>query len=103
MRKLLTAGVILGVTAMQLAALPTTAVAQSGDEPFAILVPGGGTYSRPITTDSDLAQQFFDQGLRMAWSFYFPESIASYQEATRSRPRQPHAVFRPGACGRSKP
>ena len=52
MRKLLTAGVILGVTAMQLAALPTTAVAQSGDEPLAILVPGGGTYSRPITTDS---------------------------------------------------
>ena len=71
MRKLLTVGVILGVTAMQLAALPTTAVAQSGDEPLAILVPGGGTYSRPITTDFDLAQQFFDQGLRMAWSFYF--------------------------------
>ena len=60
MRKLLTAGVILGVTAMQLAALPTTAVAQSGDEPLAILVPGGGTYSRPITTDFDLAQQFFE-------------------------------------------
>ena len=54
MRKLLTAGVILGVTAMQLAALPTTAVAQSSDVPLAILVPGGGTYSRPITTDSDL-------------------------------------------------
>jgi hypothetical protein len=66
MRKLLTAGVILGVTAMQLAALPTTAVAQSSDVPLAILVPGGGTYSRPITTDSDLAQQFFDQGLRLA-------------------------------------
>ncbi|MDP4769889.1 MAG: tetratricopeptide repeat protein, partial [OM182 bacterium] len=93
MRKLLTAGVILGVTAMQLAALPTAAVAQSSDEPLAILVPGGGTYSRPITTDSDLAQQFFDQGLRMAWSFYFPESIASYQEATRLDPDSPMPYF----------
>ena len=93
MRKLLTVGVILGVTAMQLAALSTTAVAQSSDEPLAILVPGGGTYSRPITTDSDLAQQFFDQGLRMAWSFYFPESIASYQEATRLDPDSPMPYF----------
>ena len=48
------------------------------DEALAILVPGGGTYSRPIATDSAEAQAFFDQGIRMAWSFYFPESIASY-------------------------
>ena len=45
----------------------------------AILVPGSGTYSRKISTDNPQAQAFFDQGLRLAWGFYFPESIASYQ------------------------
>jgi len=59
------------------------------DEALAIMIPGGGTYSRPISTDSAEAQAFFDQGLRMAWSFYFPESIASYQEAARLDPDSP--------------
>lgn len=59
------------------------------DEPLAIMIPGGGTYSMPISTDNAEAQAFFDQGLRMAWSFYFPESIASYQEASRLDPDHP--------------
>jgi hypothetical protein len=63
--------------------------AQSSDEALAIMVPGGGTYSRPISTDSEEAQAFFDQGIRMAWGFYFPESIASYQEAARLDPDSP--------------
>ena len=46
------------------------------DEPLAILVPDSGTYSREISTDNVQAQAFFDQGLRFAWGFYFPESIA---------------------------
>lgn len=49
------------------------------NETRAIIVPGGGTYSREISTDSAEAQLFFDQGLRFAWGFFFPESIASYQ------------------------
>ena len=56
---------------------------------LAVLVPGSGDYSRPITTDSQEAQQFFDQGLRLAWGFFFPESIASYQEAARLDPTHP--------------
>ena len=55
----------------------------------AVLVPGAGTYSRPITTNSPGAQQFFDQGLRLAWGFYFPESIASYQQASIYDPDHP--------------
>ena len=62
--------------------LPMTPVLAQ-DAPLAVLVPGGGDYSRPISTDSQLAQQFYDQGLRMTWSFYFPEAIASFQEAAR--------------------
>jgi tetratricopeptide (TPR) repeat protein len=55
----------------------------------AILVEGTGTYSRKITTDSGLAQKFFDQGLRYAWAFHFPESIASYQQAVVHDPSHP--------------
>ena len=58
-------------------------------EARAPLVPGAGTYSRPISTDSETAQKFFDQGLRFAWGFYFPESIASHQEAARHDPDHP--------------
>ena len=47
-------------------------------ETHAILIPGSGTYSKKISTQNKEAQQFFDQGLRLAWGFYFPESIASY-------------------------
>lgn len=57
--------------------------------PIAVLVPGSGSYSRPISTDSELAQKFFDQGLRLTWGFYFPEGIASYQEASRHDPDHP--------------
>jgi tetratricopeptide (TPR) repeat protein len=56
---------------------------------LAVLVPGGGTYSRTISTSEPDAQSFFDQGLRFAWGFYFPESIASYQEAARLDPSHP--------------
>ncbi|MEX0740864.1 MAG: tetratricopeptide repeat protein [Pseudohongiella sp.] len=66
-----------------------TPAALAQDEPLAVLVPGGGSYSRPTSLDNADAQAFFDQGLRMAWSFYFPESIASYQEAARLAPDNP--------------
>ena len=62
---------------------------QTVNEARAVLVPGTGNYSREISTDSATAQQYFDQGLRLAWGFYFPESIASYQEAARLDPDSP--------------
>ena len=55
----------------------------AGTEPVAVLVEGTGIYSRPVSTESELAQQFFDQGLRLTWGYYFPEAIASHQEALR--------------------
>jgi len=55
--------------------LVTSAIAVAQNEPLAVMVPGGGTYSRSITTDSAQAQAFFDQGLRMAWSFYFQSPL----------------------------
>jgi tetratricopeptide (TPR) repeat protein len=55
----------------------------------AVLVPDSGNYTRTISTEVALAQTYFDQGLRLAWGFYFPESIASYQEASRLDPSHP--------------
>ncbi|MEC7663152.1 MAG: hypothetical protein VYC77_05555 [Pseudomonadota bacterium] len=72
-------------------ALHPGAFVNASDDPSAraILVPGSGTYSRTISTDNAQAQAFFDQGLRLAWGFYFPESIASFQEASRLDPTHP--------------
>ena len=58
-------------------------------EALAVLVEGLGTYSRPISTDSNVAQQFFDQGLQLTWGYYFPEAVASHQEALRHDPNHP--------------
>jgi tetratricopeptide (TPR) repeat protein len=88
MRKLVTS-----VAAAAILLVPQLNLMAQDDEALAVIVPGGGTYSRPITTDSAQAQAFFDQGLRMAWSFYFPESIASYQEAARLDPDSPMPHF----------
>jgi len=63
--------------------------AHSDIQKVAILVPGSGTYTREISTTSAPAQNFFDQGLRFAWGFYFPESIASYQQASLYDPDHP--------------
>ena len=61
------------------------AVAQSSfsqrAEPHAVLVDNIGTYGRKISTNSPPAQRFFDQGLRLVYGYYFPEAIASFEEA----------------------
>jgi len=60
-----------------------------GEDVLAVLVEGTGTYTRPISTESAVAQEFFDQGLRLTWGYHFPESVASYQEALRHDPQHP--------------
>ena len=81
------------LTALMLISLSHQSFATSADADTtghrAVLVPKSGTYSRGISTDVALAQTYFDQGLRLAWGFYFPESIASYQEASRLDPTHP--------------
>ena len=81
------------LTALMLVCLSHQSFAMSADADtvgrHALLLPKSGTYSRAISTDVALAQTYFDQGLRLAWGFYFPESIASYQEASRLDPTHP--------------
>lgn len=45
--------------------------------------PGMGRHHRPITTVSQSAQQFFDQGLVFAFAFNHDEAIRSFEEAAR--------------------
>ena len=79
------------LTVLMLVSLSHQSFAMGADTAsrHAVLVPKSGTYSRAISTDVALAQTYFDQGLRLAWGFYFPESIASYQEASRLDPSHP--------------
>jgi tetratricopeptide (TPR) repeat protein len=56
---------------------------------FAVLIDGLGTYHRPISTKSELAQKFFDQGLRLVYGYYSPEATASFREALRHDPENP--------------
>ena len=65
------------------------AIAPKDDGQFAVLIDGLGSYSRPISTKSELAQKFFDQGLRLYYGYYSPEATASFKEALRHDPDNP--------------
>ena len=78
---------VLAVATAVSACTPSDPVAEG--EELAVLVESTGAYTRPISTDSPLAQQFFDQGLRLTWGYHFPEAIASHQEALRHDPGHP--------------
>jgi tetratricopeptide (TPR) repeat protein len=51
-----------------------------------------GTLHHPMTTSSSLAQQYFDQGLRLVFAFNHEEAINSFREAARLDPKaaMPH-------------
>ena len=70
-------------------ALASLSAVPENSHVHAVLVPDSGNYTRTISTDVVLAQTYFEQGLRLAWGVYFPESIASYQEALRLDPTHP--------------
>ena len=50
---------------------------------FITLLPGWGNHSYRITTQSDSAQIYFNQGLSMYYSYHAKEAIASFKEATK--------------------
>lgn len=47
---------------------------------------GLGTLHHPITTQSDKAQMYFDQGLRLGYAFNHAEALRSFKEAARLYP-----------------
>lgn len=56
---------------------------------FAVLVDGTGNYSRAVGSPSRLAQQFFDQGLRLMYGYQIPEATASHLQALKHDPDNP--------------
>lgn len=53
---------------------------------FIAQLPGWGHYSYPISTTSDSAQIYFDQGLNMYYSYHTKEALASFKESARFDP-----------------
>jgi len=58
----------------------------SAEDAAVPLLPGLGEYTRPITTDSDDAQRYFDQGMVLQWGFDHEASRRALAEATRCDP-----------------
>ena len=48
-----------------------------------------GTLHHPISTTSDLAQRYFDQGLRLVYAFNHEEAIHSFEESAKQDPNSP--------------
>ena len=48
-----------------------------------------GTLHHPISTASDPAQRYFDQGLRLVYAFNHEEAIRSFEEAAKQDPSAP--------------
>src|ERR1700750_2107032 len=53
---------------------------------FITVLPGWGHYGYSISTKSDSAQFYFNQGLNMYYSYHWQEANASFKEAARFDP-----------------
>lgn len=74
----------------QIKALTAVGCAPGADEyninstgKFIRVMPGWGTHSYTITTKSDSAQLYFNQGLTMYYSYHSREAVASFREAAK--------------------
>jgi hypothetical protein len=63
------------------------------DAPVAPLHDGLGAVHFGITTSSELAQRYFDQGLRLGYAFWWSEAQRSFEEAIRQDPDAPMAYW----------
>jgi tetratricopeptide (TPR) repeat protein len=74
--------ILLGVTGW----IPAlSGVAHAGDSPPP-LFENLGTLHHPITTGSERAQHYFDQGLRLVYAFNHEEAVRAFEEAARLDP-----------------
>lgn len=63
-------------------------MAACADE-LAPILSNSGTFSRSIGTAMETTQAYFDQGMRLTYSYYFPEAIASFDAALCFEPSNP--------------
>ena len=65
---------------------PSPATAAVAEDPLAPLLDGIGDHHFSITTDSKLAQRFFNQGLILTYGFNHVEALRAFREAARLDP-----------------
>jgi tetratricopeptide (TPR) repeat protein len=66
---------------------PGSGAAPPPDAPLSVpLFDNLGTWHHPISTTSELAQRYFDQGLRLTYAFNHEEAIHAFEEAARLDP-----------------
>ena len=78
-------GVVYGLVIAGLALPVSGGIARSEVPLFENL----GVLQHKITTHSDLAQKYFDQGLRLVYAFNHEEALAAFTEASRLDPDAP--------------
>jgi tetratricopeptide (TPR) repeat protein len=77
---------ILMLGGLHLAAASIHAQEGTGSDHAPSLYGNLGDYSRPVTTNSELAQAYFDQGLRLAYSFARADAARSFRAAQEHDP-----------------
>ncbi len=78
------------IVAFTIPAIAVSAItADDAGEPLAPTLEGLGDLHYAITTSSDAAQRFFDQGLRLVYAFNHAEAIRAFEEASRLDPQAP--------------
>ena len=76
-----------GLAALLAASLFITGCQSSNSQ--ARLYDGFGNYERPIQTDSDTAQTWFNQGMQLLYGFNHDEAIRTFEEAAKYDPDSP--------------
>jgi tetratricopeptide (TPR) repeat protein len=77
----------VAVVTVLAAAFPVCTGHATSDQTQSRLFPGVDTYQRPITTTSDEAQAWFDQGFLLLYGFNHDEATRSFEQAARLDPQ----------------
>ena len=79
---------LLALTAGSAAAqeAPDASLPESFDEPMPLLASSLGSFTRPISSDSVEAQQYFDQGFQLMYAFAKVDAARSFREAQKHDP-----------------
>lgn len=86
-QRLARAALILPLLTLAAACAPRADGADAATaDPRIPLLEGLGDHHYAISTESPLAQQYFDQGLRLTYGFNHAEAVRAFEEATRLDP-----------------
>ncbi|MCS6897615.1 MAG: hypothetical protein NZM29_06530, partial [Nitrospira sp.] len=85
-RRTFTAFVLSAMVAVVWGMTRAGAAAPNDRHPVVPLYDNLGTLHHPVTTTSELAQRYFDQGLRLVYAFNHEEAVLAFEEAVKHDP-----------------